>query len=158
MCCPEELDTKDAAPVTEDSSAMSKRPGFSGESTVQFQCSVTHAHSHQGVADSSWSVLLRPQSAWSPSCRASTWPTRCASRSRTCSTGSTGRPWASSTPSKCLTRGSRTTRTRSSSRASRPASPSGSPAPSARRTWRGSWRWPTRSASPSPGHVTPSLL
>lgn len=34
MCCSEELDTKDAAPVTEDSSAMSKRPGFSGESTV----------------------------------------------------------------------------------------------------------------------------
>lgn len=96
-------------------------------------------------------VRLPPQTAWSPSCPASTWPTRCASRSRTCSTGSTGRRWASSTPSKCLTRGSRTTRTRSSSRASRPASPSGSPAPSAPRTWRGSWRSPTRSASPSPG-------
>ncbi|KAM6915060.1 general transcription factor II-I repeat domain-containing protein 1-like [Xenentodon cancila] len=53
----------------------------------------------------------------------STWPTRCESRSRTCSTGSMGRPWTSSTPSKCLTRGSRTTRTRSSLRGFPPGIP-----------------------------------
>lgn len=91
------------------------------------------------------------QSAWSPNCPGSTWPTRCESRSKICSTGSMGRHWASSTPSKCLTRGSRTTLTRSSSRAFPPASPSGSPAPSAPRTWRGSWRSLTKSVLPSPG-------
>ncbi|CAF92813.1 unnamed protein product, partial [Tetraodon nigroviridis] len=72
---------------------------------------------------------------------------------RISSTGSTARRWASSTRSKCLTRGSRTTPTRSSSRASLLGSPSGNPAPSAPRTWRGSWLLQTRSGSPSPGEL-----
>lgn len=102
------------------------------------------------------------QSAWSPNCPGSTWPTRCESRSKICSTGSTGRHWALSTLSKCLTRGSRTTPTRSSSRAFPPASPSESPAPSAPRTWRGSWQSLTKSVLPSPGknpdHLNTSYL
>lgn len=32
--CPEELDSKDTAPVTEDGAALSKRPGFSGEAPL----------------------------------------------------------------------------------------------------------------------------
>lgn len=98
--------------------------------------------------------MSRVQSVWSPSCPGSTWPTRCGSRSRISSTGSTARRWASSTRSKCLTRGSRTTPTRSSSRASPLESPSGNPAPSAPRTWRGSWLSQTRSGSPSPGELS----
>lgn len=97
------------------------------------------------------SCVLCPQSVWSPNSPGSTWPTLCGSRSRICSTGSTGRRWASSTRCKCLTRGSRTTQTQSSSRVCRLGFLSGSPAPSAPRTWRGSWPWPTKSASPSLG-------
>lgn len=37
---PKELDTKDAAPATEDTAAVSKRPGFSGLFRLQFPLSV----------------------------------------------------------------------------------------------------------------------
>lgn len=162
---PKELDVKDATPVTEDNAAISKRPGFSGvlhllspsavhlfSSNIHQLCVLTWISWTITWADSWEDVLLFClQSAWSPSCPGLTWPTRCESRSRICSTGSMGRRWASSTPSKCLTKGSRTTQTRSSLRACPPAFPSGSPAPLAPRTWRGSWRSLTKSVSPSRG-------
>ena len=62
-----------------------------------------------------------------------------------------GRPWVSSTQSRCPTSGSRVTLARSSSRGCPRGSRSESPAPLAPRTWRGSSRWLTRSSSPSPG-------
>lgn len=62
-----------------------------------------------------------------------------------------GRPWVSSTRSRCPTSGSRVTLARSSSRGCPRGSRSESPAPLAPRTWRGSLQWLTRSSSPSPG-------
>lgn len=62
-----------------------------------------------------------------------------------------GRPWASSTQSRCPTSGSRVTPAQSSSRGCPRGSRSESLAPLAPRTWRGSSRWLTRSSSPSPG-------
>ena len=62
-----------------------------------------------------------------------------------------GRPWASSTQSRCPISGSRVTPARSSSRGCPRGSRSESLAPLAPRTWRGSSRWLTRSSSPSPG-------
>lgn len=59
MCCFEELDTKEAAPVTEDSSAMSKRPGFSGESS--FSIGIAW-HLHQGGRGWDQQVRLKPES------------------------------------------------------------------------------------------------
>lgn len=142
---------------------MSKRPGFSGTLNFLFHLqqnlydglnySCRHKSALSACANQPESYLnvSRVQSVWSPSCPGSTWPTRCGSRSRISSTESTARRWASSTRSKCLTRGSRTIPTRSSSRASPLEFPSGNPAPSAPRTWRGSWLLQTRSGSPSPG-------